>query len=379
VRRRSLVTATLAATLFAPERASAQQPSAKIPRVGFLSSAGSEKTRLLGAFREGLRDHGYVEGRNVILDLRFGGGDLTHELKMAAELVNLPVDVIVTEGVPSNAVDPSGQIPIVAPALMDPVERGFAASLARPGGNITGFTLMHTEARGRWADIAAWLQASQFFHLKRPPHSPKQPRPPHAPTGHNRPRDRCRRPFAKPAAVSERGAPKFSGPPREPHFPRTADSAGCRCNGAPDTARDHPRRGSVFPNEPYPGAGPFASSQRLRASSSSVTPRTTVAATAPPARSAARQFFSARGEFPQNRPLSTRGGPLLGGGGHYSLKIRRKCDLPHIRGLRRVLSSEWCSLIRSRTLRCRQRRSTGGISTCFVTAVRSAPDRNHRR
>ena len=196
MRRRSLVTATLAATLFAPERASAQQPSAKIPRVGFLSSAGSEKTRLLGAFREGLRDHGYVEGRNVILDLRFGGGDLTHELKMAAELVNLPVDVIVTEGVPSNAVDPSGQIPIVAPALMDPVERGFAASLARPGGNITGFTLMHTEARGRWADIAAWLQASQFFHLKRPPHSPKQPRPPHAPTGHNRdPSNRCRQPF----------------------------------------------------------------------------------------------------------------------------------------------------------------------------------------
>jgi hypothetical protein len=110
-------TATFAATLFAPERASAQQPSAKIPRVGFLSSAGSERTRLLGAFREGLRDHGYVEGRSVILDLRFGGGDLTHELKMAAELVNLPVDVIVTEGVPSNAVDPSGQIPIVAPAL----------------------------------------------------------------------------------------------------------------------------------------------------------------------------------------------------------------------------------------------------------------------
>jgi hypothetical protein len=134
------------------------------------------------------------------------------------------------------------------------------------------------------------------------------------------------------------------------------------------------RRGCALVTTP-----PSSRRRGLRASSSSVTPRTTVAATAPPARSAARQFFSARGEFPQNRPLSTRGGPLLGGGGHYSLKIRRKCDLPHIRGLRRVLSSEWCSLIRSRTLRCRQRRSTGGISTCFVTAVRSAPDRNHRR
>jgi putative ABC transport system substrate-binding protein len=95
-----------------------------------------------------------VEGRNIILEFRFGRGDPSRAPQLAAELVALPVDVIVVEGAPAaNKVDRSGHVPVIGPALMDPVERGFALSLARPGGNITGFTLMHTELNGKRLDL----------------------------------------------------------------------------------------------------------------------------------------------------------------------------------------------------------------------------------
>jgi putative ABC transport system substrate-binding protein len=147
VQRRRLVVG-LAFSLVAPQRSSAQQTPVKIPRVGILTQADNERTPILDGFRAGLRDLGYVEGRNLILEFRFAKGDLTRGLELAAELVNIPVDVIVTEGVPA-ATDPRGHVPIVGPALMNPVERGFAVSLARPGRNITGFTLMHTELNGK--------------------------------------------------------------------------------------------------------------------------------------------------------------------------------------------------------------------------------------
>jgi len=142
---RSVVIAGLAALLLAPERSAAQQPQSKIPRVGILSVADSERAPMFDAFREGLRDLGYIEGRNIILEFRLARGNRSLALQLAAELVALPVDVIVVEGAPAaNEVDPSGRIPIVSPVMMDPVRRGLAASLSRPGGNITGFTLMHS-------------------------------------------------------------------------------------------------------------------------------------------------------------------------------------------------------------------------------------------
>ena len=145
-----------------PAHPSAQQAPAKIPRVGILTQADNERAPILEAFREGLRDLGYVEGGNVILEFRFARGDPSRGLQLAAELVALPVDVIVLEGVgAANTVDPSGRIPIVSPVLMDPVQRGFAVSLARPGGNITGFTLMHTELNGKRLD----LLRSAFPHV----------------------------------------------------------------------------------------------------------------------------------------------------------------------------------------------------------------------
>jgi putative ABC transport system substrate-binding protein len=97
MRWRSVI-AGLAALLVAPEHPAAQQPSGKIPRVGILTLWNNERTRSVDAFREGLRDLRYVEGRNIILEFRFAGGDLAQGRRLAAELVAAPVDVIVTEG-----------------------------------------------------------------------------------------------------------------------------------------------------------------------------------------------------------------------------------------------------------------------------------------
>jgi putative ABC transport system substrate-binding protein len=129
----------------------AQQP--KIPRVGILTAEESERVPKFDAFREGLRNLGYVEGRNIILDFRLAGGNLSLGPQLAAELAALPVDVIVTEGLVDANVAASGHIPIVAPVVMDPLQRGFASSLSRPGGKLTGFTLMHTELNGKRLDL----------------------------------------------------------------------------------------------------------------------------------------------------------------------------------------------------------------------------------
>jgi len=116
MRRRSVITG-LTALLVAPEHPAAQQPSGKIPRVGILTAGDNERTRALDAFREALRDLGYVEGRNIILEFRFAGGDLAQGRKLAAELVAAPVDVMVTEGVTAEAVAVTKRIPIVNPTL----------------------------------------------------------------------------------------------------------------------------------------------------------------------------------------------------------------------------------------------------------------------
>jgi putative ABC transport system substrate-binding protein len=152
MRRRSVI-AGLGAWLLGTERLSAQQTPVKIPRVGILSVADSERAPMFDAFRAGLRDLGYVEGRNIILEFRLGRGNRSFGPQLAAELLTLPVDVIVAEGVDSSALDPSGRIPIVSVAMMNPVQRGLAASLSRPGGNITGLTLMHTELNGKRLDL----------------------------------------------------------------------------------------------------------------------------------------------------------------------------------------------------------------------------------
>jgi len=151
--RRRCIIGGLAALLCAPDWSSAQTP-AKIPRIGILTVADNERRPMFDAFREGLRDLGYVEGRNILLEFRFARGNSSLGPQLAAELMALPVDVIVTEGIgPPSTVDPSGRIPIVSPVMVNPVESGFAVSLARPGGNYTGFTLMHTELNGKRLEL----------------------------------------------------------------------------------------------------------------------------------------------------------------------------------------------------------------------------------
>jgi putative ABC transport system substrate-binding protein len=109
----------------------------KVPRIGFL---GANRTQRTEAFRQGLRKIGYVADKTIIVEYRFAEGDLDRLPSLAAELVHLNVEVIVTAGAAATrpAKEATVTIPIVMANDNDPVGSGFVASLARPGGNITG-------------------------------------------------------------------------------------------------------------------------------------------------------------------------------------------------------------------------------------------------
>jgi putative tryptophan/tyrosine transport system substrate-binding protein len=120
------------------------QQSTKIPRVGILSPANSEAAATLAAFRTGIHDLGYVEGQTIILDFRLAKGNFDALPALAAELVRIPVDVIVTDTTTAarSVFDATRTIPIVmATVAGDPVAYGLAKSYARPGGNVTGMRL----------------------------------------------------------------------------------------------------------------------------------------------------------------------------------------------------------------------------------------------
>jgi putative tryptophan/tyrosine transport system substrate-binding protein len=113
----------------------------KIPRIGYLSTAAPGSGGL-EAFRQGLRESGYIEGKNIIIESRWAEGKIDRLPELAAELVNLGVDVIVTAGTPPvlAAKQTTNTIPIVAANADNLVELGVVTSLARPGGNVTGTT-----------------------------------------------------------------------------------------------------------------------------------------------------------------------------------------------------------------------------------------------
>ena len=119
----------------------AQRP-ARVPRIGYLSVGPSEPSPLVDAFRQGLAEHGYVEGRSIAVEYRFGEERTERLSEYAAELVRLPVDVLVARGAPAQlaAKRATSTIPIVFPVSGNPVELGLVDSLARPGGNLTGLT-----------------------------------------------------------------------------------------------------------------------------------------------------------------------------------------------------------------------------------------------
>ena len=129
------------------------QPT-KIPRIGFLGGSASNTPRI-DAFRRGLRELGYVEGKNIVIELRFAEGILDRLPAFAAELVSLKVDVIVTGGPAATraAKEATSTIPIVMTNEADPVGTGFVASLARPGGNITGLSTFAPELSGKRLEL----------------------------------------------------------------------------------------------------------------------------------------------------------------------------------------------------------------------------------
>ena len=127
--------------LTAPLAAEAQQ-AGKVPRIGFLSlTSPSDRPPLLDAFRQGLRELGWVEGQNIVIDYRYAEGRVDRLPDLAAELVRLKVDLIVASAgtqAATAAKNATETIPIVMIYVRDPVGTGLIASLARPGGNVTG-------------------------------------------------------------------------------------------------------------------------------------------------------------------------------------------------------------------------------------------------
>jgi len=133
--------------------AQAQQPG-KIPRIGFLATVSpSTISSRVEAFRQGLRELGYVEGKNIVIEWRYAEGK--PESEVAAELVDLKVDLIVTIGSPGTgaAKKATSTIPIVMAQDPDPVGNGYVASLARPGGNITGLSSVAPELSGKRLEL----------------------------------------------------------------------------------------------------------------------------------------------------------------------------------------------------------------------------------
>jgi len=133
----------------------AQQPK-KIPRIGLLfTNFPSTNVAREEAFRQGLRDLGYVEGKNIFIEYRYAEGKQDRFPGLAAELVRLKVDVIVSTGpATTHAVkEATATIPIVMAQVNDPVGNGFVASLARPGGNITGLSTLAPELSGKRLEL----------------------------------------------------------------------------------------------------------------------------------------------------------------------------------------------------------------------------------
>jgi putative tryptophan/tyrosine transport system substrate-binding protein len=155
ITRRDFIATLELCLLGAPFAAEAQAP-AKVPRIGFLSaSLPTDQADRLKAFRQGLSELGYVEGQNIAIEYRFAEGRPERLPALAAELVGLKVDVIVTEGppAPEAAKQATNTIPIVFAVAGDPVAQGLVASLARPGGNITGLANLAPEVVGKQLEL----------------------------------------------------------------------------------------------------------------------------------------------------------------------------------------------------------------------------------
>jgi len=154
---RKLIGVTLCALPLALSyRAEAQGPK-KIPRIGFVAASGDPKTPAasLEAFRQGLRDLGYIEGKNIVVEHRSAEGKPDRFPRLVAELVQLKVDVLISGNLPSirAAKQATKTIPIVMVTTADPVANGLIDTLARPGGNITGLSTLSTDLSGKRLEL----------------------------------------------------------------------------------------------------------------------------------------------------------------------------------------------------------------------------------
>jgi len=152
--RRTFLAGTGAVLLAAPLAPEAQQ-AAKVARIGFLATNLAANSHLPDAFRQGLRDLGYVEGRNVLIEYRDAEGKLDRLPALAAELVALKVDVIVAPNTPAAlaAQQATRTLPIVFIGVGEPVRSGLVTTLARPGGNVTGLSVISPELVGKWLEL----------------------------------------------------------------------------------------------------------------------------------------------------------------------------------------------------------------------------------
>ena len=154
--RRDTVLALVALAAAVGSRVSLAQQPGKVWRVGFLSiGAASLSSPNTNAFLQGMRELGYVEGRNLVVEWRFADGKFERLPGLAADLVQLKVDIIVASGSTSigAAQKATGAIPIVMATAGDPVGSGFVKSLARPGGNITGLSSMNADISEKLLDL----------------------------------------------------------------------------------------------------------------------------------------------------------------------------------------------------------------------------------
>src|SRR6478672_12212382 len=144
-----LITAILLVSI---HRAEAQRPTKQMARIGYLASTGSAAP---DAFRRGLRDLGYVEGRNIAFEFRASGGKPERNADLALELVRINVDLIVAEGAGAIRATKkaTSEIPILMSEVNDPITLGFVTSLAHPGGNITGLSNLSPELSGKRLEL----------------------------------------------------------------------------------------------------------------------------------------------------------------------------------------------------------------------------------
>ena len=159
MRRRDFIALLPSAALAWPPPARTQQPP-KVRRIGILETIPAElNTANLDAFRKGLRERGYVEGQNIVLDYHSADGNGERFPELAAELVRLRVDLIVTRGTPAAqaAKNATATIPVVMAAIGEPLGVGVVAGLARPGGNVTGLSAFVTQLAGKRVELVKEL------------------------------------------------------------------------------------------------------------------------------------------------------------------------------------------------------------------------------